>query len=142
MARSCSENCRPDCVVASVRAPNTRPRPASGATIEERTPSTRESVSSSSSGVSCCASQAVTSGMSCERPVLERRRHATRGLRPDGAARVQAAGQARGLGIRVGDAHVADLAALEHVDRAPVGEPRHRELDELGQRVLQVERLG
>ena len=72
----------------------------------------------------------------------ERRRHATRGLRPDGAARAQAAGQARGLGIRVGDAHGADLTALEHVDRAPVGELRHRELDELGQRVLQVERLA
>ena len=38
--------------------------------MDERTPSTRESVSSSSSGVSCWASQAGTSRMSCERPVL------------------------------------------------------------------------
>ena len=44
-------------------------------------------------------------------------------------------------GIGVCDAHVADLAVVEHVDRAPVGEPRHRELDQLGERVLQVERL-
>ena len=42
----------------------------------------------------------------------------------------------------MGDAHGADLTAFEHVDRAPVGELRHRELDELGQRVLQVERLA
>ena len=40
------------------------------------------------------------------------------------------------------DADVADLATLEHVDRAPVGQARYRELDELRQRVLQVERLG
>src|SRR5260221_434265 len=35
-ARSCSEKYRPDSAEASVRAPNTRPRPASGATMEER----------------------------------------------------------------------------------------------------------
>ena len=69
------------------------------------------------------------------------RRDAARGLRPHGAPLVHAPRQARGLGIGVGDADVADLAVVEHVDRAPVGEPRHRELDELGERVLQVERL-
>ena len=35
-------------------------------------------------------------------------------------------------GLAVRDADVADLAVIEHVDRAPVGQARHRELDELG----------
>jgi hypothetical protein len=41
----------------------------------------------------------------------------------------------------MGNADVADLAALEHIDRAPVGEPRHRELNEILERLLEIERL-
>ena len=40
------------------------------------------------------------------------------------------------------DADVADLAVVEHVDRAPVRESRHGELDQLARACAAVERLG
>ncbi len=61
----------------------------------------------------------------------ERAGDPARGLRPDGPALVHAAGEPRQRRVGVGNADVADLAVVEHVDRAPVGEPRDGELDEL-----------
>ena len=72
----------------------------------------------------------------------ERTRDPARGLCPDGPALVHAPGEPRHRRIGVGNADVADLAVVEHVDRAPVGEPRDGELHELAERVLHVERLG
>ena len=80
--------------------------------------------------------------MSCERPVLSAAETPLEACALTGRRACSAPGQPRGLGIGMGDADGADLAALEHVDRAPVGQARNRELDELRQRVLQIERLG
>ena len=106
------------------------------------TPRMRDIVTSSSSAVSCAASHAGTSWMSCERPVSSAADTPLEACLRTGrlACRRRASRAISGIGVR--DAQRADLAVVEHVDRAPVGESRHRELDELRERVLQVERLG
>ena len=70
----------------------------------------------------------------------EHLRHAVRLVRLRRIAVLQCVRPAHLLGVLVGDCEPDDLAVFAgHVDRAPVGEPRHGELRELPEREVVVE---